>query len=74
MLHQYHDNDMEVLRALACDLLAEDSPPPLVPEFLVVPNVCMAKWLRQGIAARARAAPRGYAWSPHDRHGSPGIR
>ena len=56
MLHQYHGNDMEVLRELACELLAEDPPPPLVPEFLVVPNVGMAKWLRQGIAARLGVA------------------
>ena len=56
MLHQYHGNDMEVLRELACTLLASDPPPPLVAECLVVPNVGMAKWLRHGIAARLGVA------------------
>ncbi len=64
MLHQYHGNDMEVLRALACELLAKDPPPPLVAENLVVPNVGMAKWLRQGIAARLGVAANLYSDLP----------
>ncbi len=56
MLYQYHGNDMEALRDAACTLLGAAPPPPLVPERLIVPNVGMAKWLRQGIAARLGVA------------------
>jgi exodeoxyribonuclease V gamma subunit len=51
MLVQYHGNDMNVLREQACALLARSPPPPLTPEYIVVPNSGMARWLRQGIAA-----------------------
>jgi exodeoxyribonuclease V gamma subunit len=52
MFRQYHGNDMDLLRRLACEVLAHDPPPPLALEHVVVPNVGMAKWLRQGVAAR----------------------
>lgn len=52
MFRQYHGNDMELLRRLACEVLAHDPPPPLALEHVVVPNVGMAKWLRQGVAER----------------------
>ena len=51
MLVQYHGNDMNVLREQAGALLASSPPPPLTPEYIVVPNSGMARWLRQGIAA-----------------------
>ncbi len=47
MLYQYHGNDMEALRDAACTLLGAAPAPPLVAERLIVPNVGMAKWLRQ---------------------------
>jgi exonuclease V gamma subunit len=56
MLYQYHGNDMEALRDAACTLLGAAPAPPLVAERLIVPNVGMAKWLRQGIAARLGVA------------------
>ena len=64
MLYQYHGNDMEALREAACTLLATAPPPPLVPERLIVPNVGMAKWLRQGIASRLGVAGNLQSESP----------
>lgn len=58
MLQQFHGNDMQALRRLACERLSVKRPSPLDVEWLLVPNAGMAKWLRrevavsQGIAAQ----------------------
>lgn len=49
---QYHGNDLDALLDRLCGLLVDAPLPPLVPETLVVPNLGMERWLRQGIAAR----------------------
>lgn len=51
MLLFHHGNDLATLRLLAAHRLAQSPPPPLQPEYLVVPNGGMAKWLRRGVAA-----------------------
>jgi len=56
VLYQYHGNDMARLRTAACEVLRVAPVAPLQAQYLVVPTVGMAKWLRQGIAEQLGVA------------------
>lgn len=49
---QYHGNDLDALRDQLCELLRTQPLAPLARERIIVPNVGMERWLRQGIATR----------------------